>query len=40
MTALFAKTGIMGLLLGATLTVSAQLPANIEKVTSVEGITE
>jgi zinc protease len=40
MTAFFAKTGIMGLLLGATLSVSAQLPANIEKVTAVEGITE
>jgi zinc protease len=40
MTAFFAKTGIMGLLLGASLSVSAQLPANIEKVTAVEGITE
>jgi zinc protease len=35
-----AKASIMGLLLGLTIGASAQLPTNIEKVTSVEGITE
>ena len=35
-----AKASIMGLLLSLTISASAQLPANIEKVTSVEGITE
>jgi zinc protease len=37
---LFAKTTLLMLLLGAAMSVSAQLPANIEKITSVEGITE
>jgi zinc protease len=34
------KTIIMGFFLGMSLVATAQLPANIEKVTSVEGITE
>lgn len=37
---LSARTAIMGLFVGTALSASAQMPANFEKVTSVEGITE
>ena len=37
---LSAKSVFMGLFLAMSMTAMAQLPANFEKVTSVEGITE
>jgi zinc protease len=37
---LSAKTAILGIFFGIATSLSAQLPSNIEKVTTVEGITE